>query len=347
MGADHFLAQARQCSSLGSPFTARLLRCVAPLLDQPGPIQDRIRTWPGDAGPAADSVPLRLAGGFHTLVLSGQAPDLAALYPPNPTPSDASLAKALTAAMKAFAAPLNRWLDSAPQTNETARTGPLAAAGALLSQKAGMPLRLLELGTSAGLNLYWDKFTLAAGRQRDAGTSPLTLTPDWQGAPPPGTEIRIASRAGVDLNPFTLSDPMERLRMLSYIWPDQPDRMERMRAAQAVALADPARIDQGDAADWIDGELQVLPEGQMTCVFHSIAWQYFPQQTQTRAEAAIRTAGANATTTAPLAWLSMEADGNEPGAALSLRTWPDGREETLGRSDFHGRWVQWQPEADR
>ena len=55
-------------------------------------------------------------------------------------------------------------------------------------------------------------------------------------------------------------------------------------------------------------------------------------------------AGAQATPNRPLAWLSMETDGDttgKVGAALTLRLWPGDITLELGRADFHGRWINW------
>ncbi len=50
-------------------------------MDGNGPAQSRVNKWPEDMSPAADSVPLRLADGFHALVLTGRDPGLQAVYP--------------------------------------------------------------------------------------------------------------------------------------------------------------------------------------------------------------------------------------------------------------------------
>ena len=55
------------------------------------------------------------------------------------------------------------------------------------------------------------------------------------------------------------------------------------------------------------------------------------------------TATPRATKAAPVAWLGMEADSDSPGAGMTLRLWPEDRTVTLGRVDFHGRWLRWSP----
>jgi hypothetical protein len=77
-------------------------------------------------------------------------------------------------------------------------------------------------------------------------------------------------------------------------------------------------------------------------VYHTVAWQYFPPETQARCRAALEAAGARATAEAPLAHVGMEADATPGGAALTATLWPGGEARTLARVDFHGRWVAWQ-----
>lgn len=145
----------------------------------------------------------------------------------------------------------------------------------------------------------------------------------------------------MDLNPLTpATDPT---RVAAYIWPDQPDRLARTRAAIAVATAP---VDRADAIDWLPARLAEPHPGQLHLVFHTIAWQYLPEAAKQKGEAILARAGARATEDAPLARFQMEPDDSKaPGAALTLTTWPGGQTTPMGRVDFHGRWVDWQPAA--
>ncbi len=333
-----FLRQADACADLGSPFMARLCTLLAHRLQPDSPLTRRLFDWPGDVSAGGDSVPLRLTGALHALKLTGDDA-LAAVYPPTDS-DDETLWKAVQGALQAEAGFIDRFLDSAPQTNEVRRSAVLIAAGHWLTERIGLPMELSELGASAGLNLLWDRFALALpGRTLGPADPVLTLTPDWSGPLPPETHPVIANRAGVDLNPIELDDPGQRLRLLSYLWPDQPDRLERTRAAIA---ATPPRPEKADAIDWLEAHLQPRP-GHLHLITHTIAWQYFPKSTRARGAALIAAAGSDAKADAPLAWLAFEADGKSPGAALSLRLWPGNEGFSLGRADFHGRWVQWNP----
>lgn len=216
------------------------------------------------------------------------------------------------------------------------RSAPLIAAAHWLTAHFGLPLVLSELGASAGLNLLWDNYALQIGDRTFGSADPaLTLTPDWTGSVPPLAPPTILDRRGTDLNPL---DPVtDRLRLLSYIWPDQPDRIARTRTALDLAARLRPTVDRADAADWLETRLAHPAPGALHLVFHTVAWQYFPPATQTRALAALETAG----TESPVARLSMEADGQSPGAALTLTFWPGGKTVPLGRADFHGRWIDW------
>lgn len=333
-------AQARACKDLGSSFTARLLDLLADDLTPDSPLGPRLFNWPGDIGPSAASVPLRLAGALHALVLSGTDPRLAAAYPPHEVPDD-TLRAALLQALHDHAATLDRFLDSPPQTNEVARSAVLIAAAAWLRARypLPLPLRLSELGASAGLNLNFDAFALQAGPTRLGPTDPaLLLAPDWRGPPPPDQPIEVTERRGVDLSPIDPSDPAARLRLRAYVWADQTERLHRLDRALALL---PAPVDRSDAAPWLAQRLEEPQPNTLHLVYHTVAWQYFPPKTQAACTAALHEAGARATSDTPLAHLGMEGDGTTPGAALTLTLWPGGRTIPLGRADFHGRWVEW------
>lgn len=204
------------------------------------------------------------------------------------------------------------------------------------------PIVLSELGASGGLNLMWDRYALDTGTAILGPPDPvLTLTPEWDGPDPPLATSCIAERAGVDLNPLNPNNPNDLLRLTSYLWADQPHRLELTRAAASVSATD---IQQGDAIDWLETRLETAPTGHMHMIQHTVAWQYFPAKSQSRGTALIEAAGACATCDTPLAWMQMETDGDATGAvgaALTLRLWPGDLTLHLGRADFHGRWIRW------
>lgn len=331
-----FADQAGHCTALGSPFMGRLMTLFADRFrrDQ-GQISQIMFDWPGDVGPKAASLPLRIAGGLHALRLRGDS-ELAAVYPPN-APSDDALWTAVLNAMDREATFLREWLQSPPQTNELRRSAVLRAAGHWLTDRYAMPLHISELGASAGLNLLWPQYVMRIeGASYGPADAALTLTPDWTGSLPPQNTPQIAAARGVDLappNPVT-----DRLRLLAYLWADQSDRLARTKAALDLPAAS---VDTGDAIDWLAPRLATPLPSKCHLICHTIAWQYFPADVQTKGRALIEAAGARATADAPLAWFGMEPDSDTRGAALTLRLWPGNLTLNAGRADFHGRWVDW------
>jgi hypothetical protein len=329
-----FAIQAQECRSLGSPFTARVLTILTDLLDPATPLGHQVLSRPAKP---QDALPLRLAGALHALARTDAT--LAAVYPPN-TASDADLRAALHHALTIEADTLLPWLNSPPQTNEVGRSAVLIAAAHWLTARHALPLHISELGASAGLNLLFDHYALTLPNCTLGPPNPaLTLTPEWRGPLPPAAPPTILSRAGVDIAPL---DPVtDRDRLLAYTWADQTARLDRTRAALTLAERLRPNVTQGDAGVWAATRLQHPHPGALHLIYHTVAATYFSPQTTARLQTALAEAGARATPNRPLAHLSMEWDGPTPGAALTLTLWPKGETLSLGRADFHGRWVDW------
>lgn len=338
---DVFFRQARACEALGSLFTARLCRLAGEKLNRDTTVGQTVLAWKEDPSASGDSVPLRLVGSLHALVLSGRSTALMALYPPHESDDD-TLWQAMVKAFETNGDLILQRLQSAPQTNEIRRCNALLPGFLTIAARFGKPLELLEVGASAGLNLQWDRYHYdLGGFEWGDPASPVHLKPDWHGPPPPDAEIPIASRLGCDLNPLDVTSADDRLRLKSYVWADQPDRMQRLDAALMLAVGNPPPVERADALEWLPRELVKPPTGTVRVVYHSIAWQYLPAALRARGEATIAEAGKRATKDQPLARLQMEADDQQDGATISLQIWPTGETRELGRVDFHGRWVKW------
>ncbi len=333
-----FAKQAGYCTQLAAPFTALLCSLAGERLDRSTKAGRRLLDWDGNPEPFGDAVALRLCGGLHFLARSGAQPALAACYPPAPLPDPDALWHAVLPLLDSEA--LAPWLDSAPQTNEVGRSAVLMSGLLVIAGRFGLPLRLYELGASAGLNLQLDRYRYElGGLQTGDSASPLLLKPDWKGPPPPAADVRIAGRAGTDLSPVKLPDDRERL--IAYVWADQAQRLAQLDAALGIAAADPPRLDRADAADWLEAKLPLEPEpGVARVVLHSVAFHYFPDDTKKRVAAHIEAAGARATAEGPLAWLRYEEQKGDGHFSLRLRTWPGG-EELLAWTHPHGRSVEW------
>ncbi len=339
-----FRIQAMHAENLGSPFMARWGEMLAQYLTPQTDLGKVLFNWEGDVTASGDNVPLRLMGALHHLVLQDRCSELSEVYPPHDkSKTDAQLWEALQTAFANHAPAILRQLKSPPQTNEVRRSAILLPGFLTIADRThNLPLVCSELGASAGLNLNWQHYHYAFGGQTWGNkTSPVTLAPQWKGPTPPTHDIRILERRGCDLNPTDLSDQSQITNLLSYLWADQPERITRTKAAFDLAAQYPYQVDKMDAIDWLQHRLSTSHEGAVHVIYHTIAWQYFPENLKRQGEMIIKAAGARATETAPLARLSFEADGQEPGGVLTLTMYPGGQTTTLARADYHGRWVNW------
>lgn len=333
-----FLLQAQFCEALNSPLTANVLRALSGKLDQTTRTGARILDWPGD--PMADALKLRIAGGLNALARSGQDAGLTQLY----RDGAGDFATVLTRVLHEWDGWLFPWLDSPPQTNEVARSAVLWPGLMEIARRFGPGIELLELGSSAGLNLNMDRFGYDLGGVRAGDpASPVQLKPDWVGPPPRFAQVRVATRAGVDQNPLNASEPEIAERLLAYVWPDQPERVARAEAAVAIAQKFPPPVDSGDAADWIEARLSLPQAGGVTrVVFHSIVLQYLSSEGRDRVRAAMAEAGKRASPHRPLAWLFMEFRSKvSTSPELCVQCWPGGDLETLASVHPHGATIHW------
>lgn len=335
---DAFLAQARACDSLGSPFTARLCRAVAARLDRQTDVGEMILSWPGNVGPSGDSVPLRLAGALHALVIEDKIAPLVDIAPED----ENALWQACASALRFHSGFILERLKSPPQTNEVRRSAVLLPGFLSIAELFGKPLVLSEVGASAGLNLQFDRYQYRLGDLAWGRQSEVSMSPEWRGDTPPDKRIEVIERAGCDLNPLDPSSAEDRLRLMSYVWADQTDRLERTAAALRIAVENGLQVEKADAIDWLQRRLAAQHAGAAHVVYHSVAWQYLPDALKEAGETLIAEAGSRATPEAPLARLQMEADTTPGSAAITLQIWPTGKKQEIGRADFHGRWVEWQ-----
>jgi hypothetical protein len=339
-----FREQAIWGEKLGSPFTALLCNTLADWLNSDNPVGQAILSWPGDPSPKADVLGLRLAGVLHALAKRDVCPELSNLYPPNPLPSECELQLGLEAVFASAPDEILSWLNWAPQTNEVARSIPLNAGLMYLARQISMPLDLLEVGASGGLNLQPDRYGYDyQGSEAGDRTSPLELTNEWSGGPPPIASYEVASRRGVDLNPLDLTSPLDQERLRSYVWPDQKERLDRVSSAIDIAQSAPPVLDKQDAADWVEKNITTSrASGTCQVLMHSIAFQYFPAKSQNRIKRHLSTVGETATKDKPLAWLRYEVDPElDNKASLRLTLWPQGTEKLLAVGDPHCRSIEW------
>jgi hypothetical protein len=339
--------QGRICEVFGSPFSGAVLDLVAEDTLAGGPFAALASPW-ADVDMRkilADAAPLRVLGALHYLALSGEAPELTALYPPAARQADqASLAPVITRLAARKSGFFTEFLTSPPQTNEVARSRCLVGGFLIVAAETGLPLRCLEIGTSAGLNQNWSRFRYQFGEAGDWGdpASGVRFEGGWTGGAPPLVAASVAERRGCDVHPIDATREAQALRLQAYVWPDQPARLANLRAAIAIARAHPPILRQEDAGAWAAREAPPR-EGVATVLFHSIVWQYLAAGTKASLLETIEAAAARATRAAPFAWLRMEPSPVDTAGMneVRLRLWPGGEDRVLALVHPHGATVDW------
>jgi hypothetical protein len=336
-----FRIQEHYCTTMGAPITARICAGLAESLDRTTRTGSRALDWPGD--PTADALPLRTVGGLHALDLAGVDPQLSQLFAGAVTDPE----EAVGVLRRSFAAhdeTLHSWLDGPPQTNEPGRSAGLMVGMIELVRRFGHPLEVLEIGSSAGLNLLIDRYRFdLGGTVVGPADAPVTIRPEWRGAQPPALPVAFASVRGMDVQPIDATDPRAAERLRAYVWADNPERLERLTAAIAMQREAPVSLERGDAADWVEARLaEPQAAGVTRVLMHSVVWQYLGAERQARITAAMEAAGAQAARERPLAWVRFEPDrGLNPRQEIWVRSWPEGAPAVkIAHSQAHGAWVE-------
>jgi hypothetical protein len=329
--------QARTCRTARSPFYGQLLDSVAADVERGGACWRVVR---GEM-PRRTALPLRFMGAVHRLVLAGEAPELARFYPSTaaePEPGDPW--PAFAAVVETHEQVLRSLVKQPNQTNEVRRSAALACGFLLVARETGLPLRLLELGASAGLNLRWDRYAYRAGAETWGDPASPVLLDDFVG-PSPVFDVRaeVVERRGCDVIPIDATAPDAALTLRSLVWADQVDRLRLLEAALSVAADEPVELTRESASSWLHRETRFLPSGFATVVFHSYVEQFFGAVAAARIRAAVASAGVRATPEAPFALIKLEPEGKR--LVLRLRLWPGGAERLVASCTHHGADVRW------
>ena len=341
--------QGRACAVIGSPLYADLLERAAVDVERGGTTWEVLRGHEDDPGPSA--LALRLLGAVHRLVLTGDAPALAAHYSSaGGAPGDAGdVWAAFHDTLVQHVDHLRAEVARGVQTNEVGRAGALAPAFLHVARTTGTTrLRMLEIGASGGLNLRWDAF---AYRYRDTTwgdtASPVQLGDPYEDddgtAPPPFAQtVTVVDRAGCDPNPIDVTTDDGALTLMSFVWPDQERRFRDLRGGIEIARHVPARIDRSEAAPWVDAQLAPSrATGDVaTIVYHSVVMQYLDEPGRTAFADAMRAAGERAMPARPLAWVRFEP--TRQLFEVRVTIWPAGPvDQLVAESGAHGRPVRW------
>jgi hypothetical protein len=255
------------------------------------------------------------------------------------------------------------------QTNEVGRCAALLPAFSVIAAgyPDGQPLSLLDLGTSAGLNLLFDSYaytyraradgtTRQAGRESSEVQLHCTVRTDLDGLPrlflPP-----IAGRTGIDASPIDPRSDHGADWLLACLWPDNLDRFVRLRAALEVARTTPRPpvLHQGDIVDDLPAVVAGLDGDSPLVLFHSWVAAYLSPERQSRLVEVVRDQARGRR----LHYLYAEASVETPGlptppspspgptshlttALVHLDLTTEGAEPVrLADMHHHGNWLRW------
>lgn len=322
--------QAEHFALLGSPVYARL---AAQLAEDTTPARRIVGddvSW--DLG-------LRLFGAVHHHVLLGIAPNALSGGWDD-----------FSAALAAHPVSLRRFVEEqGVQTNETQRCVALVPAFLTIARATGLPLDLIELGPSAGLNLVFDRYgyRYAEGAFGDRSAR-LTFDALERGRVPAGllrAPLEIRGRRGIDLAPIDVVTAEGSVLLHSFLWPGSTERAARLDAAIATFLDAPSRPEllQGDYVDLLPELLAQRSPDALTVVFQTASTGYLEQERYNLLRASLEVAASDGR---PLAWVSSrrreerESMDEESFWELELRLWP-APARLVALVDFHGNWIDW------
>lgn len=171
-------------------------------------------------------------------------------------------------------------MSRATQTNEVGRLATLVPVLGLLEG----PLALVEVGASAGLCLFPDRYDYAWPPVGELlGSGGAVLTADATGAlPVPTAHPEITWRGGVDLNPLDVADADAMAWLENLVWPEQDERRERLRTAVEVARTEPPALRRGDLFDHLPALLDEATGHGTPVVFHSAVVAYLEEDERRR-----------------------------------------------------------------
>jgi hypothetical protein len=334
-----FDIQAGYCTAMEAPITARIATILGRTMTRDSETGRRVLDWPGE--PVADALVLRLIGGLHALHRRG-VPELAPVFTGEVTDPD-KVAAILHQMFVAHDAELLPWLDGPPQTNEAGRSAGLMTGILHLAQRYGPEFEVLEIGSSAGLNLLVGRYRFDLGGVRvGPADSPVEIKPEWRGPPPPEAPVAIVSARGVDIQPLDLSTSRDAERLQAYCWVENVERQARLEKTIAMVRVEGVDLVRGDAADWVEARLaEPQAEGVTRVLMHSVVWQYLPDATQHRIADAMLAAGERATPDRPLGWVMMEPNRDLHRHEVRVRGWPgDTPMQLVALTHAHGAWVE-------
>jgi len=337
--AESFRYYARTVYPSRSPLYLSLAMRIA---EDPEILAMAAKAWKKDA------LPNLFFSAVHFLLLKGERHQLAAFYPSlNNNSKHYDFAYPY---FRSFVLEHKSEIDGIittrfVQTNEVGRCAILVPAFELVARQAkNRPLALIEIGSSAGLTLLWDRYHYRYGGDLQCGdpNSPVQVECLVRGEkhpPLPNRFPKISSRIGVDLNPVDLSDPENVQWLQALVWPEHQKRAKQLDLAIQMVKPDPPQIVRGDALELLPGLIERVRGDSQLCIFHSFTLSLASGRPRERLEEKL----AKASEKRNLFHISLEWPRNSETPLLGFSSLIRGEktENVLARCNAHGEWLEW------
>ncbi len=280
-------------------------------------------------------MPHRLLAAVRWMVLDGQAEEFETAA--NPW-------QAFRATLVAHGPWIANFVREQPvQTNVVQRCWALLPLFLTIARAVSQPLDLIELGTSAGANLFWDRYHYRyKGGDWGSSRASVSLTGDERARVPSellNTEVTVQRRRGIDLNPIDATSEAGFRLLQSFA--NEEQYSSHLEAAAEILRNDPPELIKGDYLILLPDLLNRRHDGRTTVVFQTLSTVYLTDEQRLHLRTILDSAGARG----PLAWISTptpEEHGQHRGDyPLELAIWPGGERRIAARMNVRGEWMEW------
>ncbi|MFJ7738687.1 DUF2332 domain-containing protein [Lysinibacillus sp. NPDC097287] len=288
-------------------------------------------------------VPNLLFGAVHFLLLKGSEHILKEFYPSlvsNPKPPSESYEYFKDFCLLNIKEIIQILQTKLVQTNEVRRCAYLYPVFSFIYEKTKKPLALIEIGTSAGLQLLWDKYSYTINNKDLVGNLDSTLQistvcigdelPFLKPTSPP-----VSTRIGIDLNIVDLTNEEELLWLKALIWPEHKERLILLEQAANYVIDASIQFVEGDGVALLNTFVDKIAMDQTICIYHTHVANQMPIETRKSLLDIIESIGKNKDV--------FHIYNNIQDKYLHLDYYINGLEhtQTIAETDGHGRWFKW------
>lgn len=290
-------------------------------------------------------VPNLLFGAVHFLLLQGKEHDLKDFYPSivhQPKNVENAFFPFKDFCLKNDEQIINILQTKLVQTNEVRRSAYLYPAFCYMYEQVKKPLSLIEIGTSAGLQLFWDKYSYSYKTTKEIYGDPdsaVHITSEIKAEELPlllKTAPPVSTRIGIDLHVIDVTNEDDYLWLKALIWPEHKQRRQLFIDAARNITDNALELIEGDGISLLPEIVNNIQDDSVICIFHTHVANQLPQEAKKQLMDTITKIGRTRDI--------FHLYNNIYDGELHLDYFIDGKEtnKTIGKTDGHGRWFEWQ-----